>query len=592
MASFKIGINMAGAISAGAYTAGVLDFLTEALDEWYRAKARSDAVPSHDVSIEVLAGASAGGMCAAICAVMLQEDFEHIHDTTRCDTNNRFYESWVNKIDIRELLKTDDLNHAPPVVSLLDSTIINQIASFALTPSGQPPPSRPYISPNLALFLSLTNLRGIPYSLNGAAPGSIEETTLFFGDRIRFQTVSRDKTSPPAGFAYPLDFTKPGPAGGWDILQTAAMATGAFPVFLAPRILTRKFGEYTPPMWESVTSAATGTPPPIPPNFPAGLAEPLITLNVDGGVTNNDPFNYAYDYLAAIPPTSPKGDDLSSSPTDVDRAVIGIAPFPTAEKFDVGFVAEQQASIFSAFPRLFSALISQSRFFGESLNQIMNGTTFSRFVIAPSDPELVAKYQTDTAAAQKKQPTALQCGALGAFGGFFERKFRAHDYALGRRNCQKFLRDSFVLPADNVIMKAALDSVRPDIRTALVAKFRRPAPGTYAQSKVSLEQENQPVPDGQMRSSDIWLPIIPLCAESVSNSIPPVERAQMTAAAVTVVVDLILQRFGALVPLLLDLIPSWPLRLFLGIGQPFIRWLAHRPLRNALIKQLGDSYQP
>src|SRR5439155_4814685 len=69
MAAFKIGINMAGAISAGAYTAGVLDFLTEALDEWYKAKASGEAVPMHDVSIEVLSGASAGGMCAAISAV-------------------------------------------------------------------------------------------------------------------------------------------------------------------------------------------------------------------------------------------------------------------------------------------------------------------------------------------------------------------------------------------------------------------------------------------------------------------------------------------------------------------------------------------
>src|SRR5271170_6277263 len=134
MASFKIGVNMAGAISAGAYTAGVLDFLTEALDEWYQAKARGEAVPAHDVSIEVLSGASAGGMCAAISAVMLQEDFEHIHDTNRTGTTNRFYESWVNKIDIRELLKTDDLKNAPEVVSLLDSTIINDIATYALTP--------------------------------------------------------------------------------------------------------------------------------------------------------------------------------------------------------------------------------------------------------------------------------------------------------------------------------------------------------------------------------------------------------------------------------------------------------------------------
>lgn len=57
--------------------------------------------------------------------------------------------------------------------------------------------------------------------------------------------------------------------------------------------------------------------------------------------------------------------------------------------------------------------------------------------------------------------TALQCAALGAFGGFFERGFRGHDYALGRCNCQKFLSDSSVLPASNIVMKAALDELDP-----------------------------------------------------------------------------------------------------------------------------------
>jgi len=83
VAPFKIGINMAGAISAGAYSAGVLDFLTEALDEWYKAKARGELVPSHDIPIEVISGASAGGMCAAISAVLLHEDFDHIRDTNK-----------------------------------------------------------------------------------------------------------------------------------------------------------------------------------------------------------------------------------------------------------------------------------------------------------------------------------------------------------------------------------------------------------------------------------------------------------------------------------------------------------------------------
>jgi hypothetical protein len=173
----------------------------------------------------------------------------------------------VNQIDIRDLLKTDDLRSAPTVTSLLDSTIIDKIAIYALTPGPPLSPPRAYVSPNLTLFLSLTNLRGTPYSLNGEAPGSIEETTFFFGDRIRFETVGPAKTVPLASNAHTLDFTKPGTAGGWDVLQTAAMATGAFPIFLAPRILERKLSEYTPPMWESVTSAVTGTPPPISPSF-------------------------------------------------------------------------------------------------------------------------------------------------------------------------------------------------------------------------------------------------------------------------------------------------------------------------------------
>ena len=44
---FEIGLVMAGAISAGAYTAGVVDFLIQALDEWEKAKAHAarNAIP-------------------------------------------------------------------------------------------------------------------------------------------------------------------------------------------------------------------------------------------------------------------------------------------------------------------------------------------------------------------------------------------------------------------------------------------------------------------------------------------------------------------------------------------------------------------
>jgi predicted acylesterase/phospholipase RssA len=586
MASFKIGINMAGAISAGAYTAGVLDFLTEALDEWYDAKERGEVVPLHDVLIEVFTGASAGGMCAAISALMLQETFDHIHDVTQAETNNRLFKSWVKGIDIQKLLLMDDLREGSPIVSLLDSTIIGTIAQEALTPSTSPPVKRSYVAPDLTLILSLTNLRGVPYSLNGTAPGSIEETTFFFGDHIRFQTVGTGANAPANCAIHPVDVSQPGPAGGWDLLRQAAMATGAFPVFLAPRALSRHQEEYTPPMWESVVSASSGTPPPIRPDFPPELPPTFETLNVDGGVINNDPFNYAHDYLAGRTPL-PSGDSDPHSASGTDRAVITIAPFPTIEKFGVDFDVKHKSSIFPALASLFDALISQSRFFGESLTQIMTGTTFSRFVVAPSDPELTEEYRKKAGKAGI-QPAALQCGSLGAFGGFLEEGFRAHDYALGRRNCQKFLCDHFLLPVNNVIIASGLTDQNRD---KIIHRFGRRAPGPYAGTEKTGEGECAPVAEDVLKPESVWLPVIPLCSKAVWEPVPPVPRAKISQAKLDLIVDLILGRFRAVALQCLKQIPSGPLRLFLRPGRVIIPCLARGPLTDLLRKQLGDSYQ-
>ena len=59
-------------------------------------------------------------MCAAISACLSQQDFEHIHDTSKTGTTNKLYEAWVNQIDIRELLKTGDLK----------SGVLNFVAGF------------------------------------------------------------------------------------------------------------------------------------------------------------------------------------------------------------------------------------------------------------------------------------------------------------------------------------------------------------------------------------------------------------------------------------------------------------------------------
>jgi hypothetical protein len=581
MKTFKIAINMAGAISAGAYTAGVLDFLTEALDAWYKAKTDNEWVPVHNVSIDVFSGASAGGMCAAISAILLQDEFDHISDTSKTKTNNRFYESWVNMIDIRELLKTKDLKSPGPVISLLDSTIIDTIADYALVRGKPMPAPRAYVSPDLTLFLSLTNLRGVIYSLTGVAPGSLEETTLFYGDRIRFQTLREDSKMPLAGAAYAVDLSTP--KGDWTVLRAAAKATGAFPVFLAPRALSRRQSDYTPPLWESRASAAKDDPPSVSPSFPVDLPDPFVTLNVDGGVTNNDPFNYAHDYLASLDPPAPDK-QLEKDPCRADRAVLSIAPFPTTDGFAVNYDTRVNSSVVRALPRLFSALVSQSRFFGESLSHLMRGTTFSHFVVAPSDDELV-KRREKASQVDKMMPGALQCATLGAFGGFFERGFRAHDYALGRRNCQKFLLDHFILPSDNVIMKESLAPLTTEARERILSEFRRNAP------KGPNDEQLVYPPDSCVTAETVWLPIVPLCTPELREHIAPIVRFQMNEADLDHVVRLISKRFQAVASAMLNSIHHWALRLFLRPGPWFIVHLGRGALKQKLIKELGDSYK-
>ncbi len=122
---FEIGLVMAGAVSAGAYTAGVVDYLLDVLDTWQEAKEKNlPGVPMHDVVIKVITGASAGGMTAAILAMELQ-----MRKRRPAGQRSLLHQAWVQEIDIKRLLETNDLKkRSAPVKSILDSSVIDDIA--------------------------------------------------------------------------------------------------------------------------------------------------------------------------------------------------------------------------------------------------------------------------------------------------------------------------------------------------------------------------------------------------------------------------------------------------------------------------------
>lgn len=561
---FKIAINMAGAVSAGAYTAGVLDFLMEALEEWHKAKdayqsylaqqtgaAASTPVPLHRVTVEAFSGASAGGMCAAIAAVMVNQEFVHIKTGDEIDTTNTFYECWVNKIDISELLKTQDID-GKTLPSLLDCTIIDEIADRALLPG--PLVERPYISENLTLFLTLSNIRGVPYKLYNDPNPKTEEFIAYYGDFVCFETTrTGSKATTPLAKALPLG----APAeGAWSLLKDAAKATGAFPVFLAPRVLTRETADYRSPRWRSLCNGDNEEQSVVP-AFGPDIAETWQTLNIDGGVIDNNPFQLAHDFLASHNPLAKGSCRNPRSPTKANCAVITIAPFPAQEQFDPDFDPTESATIGAVLKRLVSALISQSRFLGESLEVLTSSASFSRFVIAPSDPD-------------RPEKDALQCGALAAFGGFFERDFRKHDFLLGRYNCQKFLMTHFCLPATNPIIASGLMQAGEEAEN--IKKHWR----------VSPLQEGLPF-------RGTWLPIIPLCGTAAEKLNAP-DCGALSPASVSKAASHIIQRARAIIPLLGFEIP-WPLRATI---RTLLSWPANvlikRKVRKALTRAMGPRF--
>jgi hypothetical protein len=452
--AFHIALNMAGAVSAGAYTAGVVDFLTEALDEWYAARDAQSAlhgsdlqswtIPAHEVRLDVMSGASAGGMCAAIAAVALQQEFAHVKKTApdSAAAVNPLYQSWVRSIDILPLLAADDLpNKIGPVRSLLDSTPIEKIAAAALaTPSGAMK-KRAWLADPVDVILTLSNLRGIPYSVDEANGGSFEERIAYHADRIEFSFAAGLRN---------ID---------WVQLRNAAMATGAFPVMLASRVLERSRAEYENRLWtvgnEMPVNGECESEVKIQPAWDdATVPATFANVYADGGVTNNNPFECA---RAALAQAAGNGGENPRDAHNANAAVITVAPFPGEQPFDPSYDALKQSELGNVVKALLATLINQARFEGENLVLTKDPDVMSRYAVAPVD---------ETAGAMP----ALLSASLGAFGGFIDQKFRDRDYQLGRRNCQQFLRKHLALPGDNVAIAAGV-SKKPELQQAFDAEY-------------------------------------------------------------------------------------------------------------------------
>lgn len=473
--SFELGLVMAGAVSAGAYTAGVLDFLIEALDAienvragrdtGYLASDEGDAKPiidpPHSLRLTAMSGTSAGAMVTAIFTTILGTRIPPVGPSRRLEdtssTNNPLYDCWVQQIHQDKLLSTDDLDGQAPVRALLNSRHLEEIVGGALRYAEQDDYQRSYIGPKLPIYLCTSNLRGVRYSLALSVDQGVvnEHQMSMHADWMGF-CFDRD----PAVSLPGMRSLAPGQASDhWQTLGTAALASGAFPIGLAARKLTREFDDYVkrrwydpsiardpvrrttsdgrvvqppdvPSSWES-QSGGTRRLPPLdkPSDFPSGE---YTFVNADGGVFNNEPLELCRVAVAADRARNPR------DPLRADRAVLLIDPFPNLFDLERNYDAGERGQILQVLKSLLGALVSQSRFKPDELALAKDPDVASRYAIMP------IRYDANDRAATY----AIASGALGGFGGFLSKAFRHHDFMLGRRNCQRFLSQHFILPAD------------------------------------------------------------------------------------------------------------------------------------------------
>lgn len=453
--NFKIGIAMAGAVSAGAYTAGVMDYLLETLEKWEKAKAKNREIalkfgtthpdydrslPMHDVIIEVIGGSSAGGMTAAITTLAAFEGINPINDNNPEKKNNNLYDCWVNLNDqtdtatLQQMLDCADISAETGVASLLNSAPIDAIADKAAKIK-QILPLPPYLSQHLQIILTITSLRGVPISLK-------------FSDQVHIRQATTDRSinfvppTPPQdahcmklhkgiahfqlnGDADKHPHTLPfDPKNQYDryALMECAKATCAFPLGLRARLLKNTRLSYIKAMVLRMFSQHSDLFGDHTHNIQIDTeSDPFEFVAVDGGTVNNEPFGEVMRVL-----------EEKCNEEQTDYSVIMIDPFPNVKNNPTEKV-KQPSHLLQLVPSLIAAIRGQAMVKENDILRALSSDYTLRIIFPSKNDDLYP----------------IACGALDGFGGFFSREFREHDFQLGRKNGQSFLRKYFTIKLED-----------------------------------------------------------------------------------------------------------------------------------------------
>lgn len=436
---------MAGAVSAGAYTAGVIDYLIETLERWQQQKEiirnkidkniplsdTEQLVPLHDVVIEVLSGASAGGMTAAVLAYSFNDGTYitkregqlipgNYNQPLSTDEHTKLYHSWINMVDddngntFSKLMNTSDIGDVKQLKSFLNSQPIDDIAAKAVPQAINFNNAPAYISPSLSVLLSVTNLEGVPIDIrfSNVTGDNARNVLRMHSGFLHYQFNSQLLSD----IDYPAEVIGNQNKSN---LAAAAMATGAFPFGLSNRriVVNKVFFDGFKQNLKINRNLDVNM------NL-SDEQNAYIFTAVDGGAINNEPMGTTVKILTAKRNLAKKANPSFND----ENYMILIDPFPSVTNARQAnqFKEPEPYNLLQQAFKIFGAFRNQSAFKQEDLFDGLEMTD-KRYLIYPA----------------KRRFYFLACGLIEGFSGFLKKAFRTHDYQLGRKNCQTFLRYYF-----------------------------------------------------------------------------------------------------------------------------------------------------
>lgn len=478
--SQKLAIAISGAVSLGSFESGVMYEIIEAIAQH---NLHPNTTEDQKIFIDVIVGASAGAMTAAIVAQKLL--FEA--DKLRKPLQNDIYRAWVEDADIQTLLQSTEEDN--PDMAILSSGFVQQVGKkYLLNRYNSNPPNiaerHPAVADSIQLGIALSNLNGFDFKI----------------DLTNIQSQLSSKDTQNNSFTYTkhkdcyitqIQAQKDDKPSLWELIKRLAIASGSFPFAFQVQEIDRI----------SSDSAYQGS------EFYTKPEEELVKrpfAYTDGGVFENEPLGMAISLAKKLD---------NSARYYENRFFLYVAPGAKSSAINKDFKAKDAIYVKTA-RAIAGAIFTQSRFqdwiqvsdVNKSVKEFNNQAWFLRDLlkqhpekyteVAEVAENLLNALYTDiqekeadetrlkqqfeeeikqlTSLGEKgeaishswlKAVQALEKAAnlgskefltvygitaedgelagekLSAFGGFFDRQFRDYDYYVGRDKAAKFLKN-------------------------------------------------------------------------------------------------------------------------------------------------------